>query len=133
MLKVDIYTFSGKVGRAPEFKEVGDGLAKMSVAVNRSWKKDGEWQDEVQWVEIQAWGKQAQWLMDKGISKGDTVYCSGAPEINVWGGNEGRDKNYDLVVKLGFNGFVQLVMKKDDGGFKADAPAAKVDDDGFDF
>ena len=134
MLKVDTYTFSGRVKAAPEFKEVGGGLAKMSVAVNRSWKnKQGEWQDATQWVEIEAWGKQAGWLIEKGLDKGDIVYCSGAPETDPWLSNTGEAKA-SLVVKLGFNGFVQVVIKKGDsaGGFTPDAPAAKVDD-GFDF
>lgn len=129
MLKVDMYKFSGRVGKEPVFKEVGGGLAKMSVAVSRNYKKDNEWVDKTQWVEVEAWGKQAGWLMEKGISKGDTVYCGGAPEISVWGGKDGGEPKFDMVIKLGFDGFVQLVVKKESGGFTADRPAAVVADD----
>jgi len=138
MLKVDTFTFSGRVGKAPEFKEVGGGLAKMSVAINRSWKdKQGEWVDNTQWVELEAWGKQAEWLMSKGINKGDIVYCAGAPETNAWLA-QGNEAKASLIVKLGFNGFVQVVTKKEgDGGFKADPkPAAATvpaEDDGLPF
>jgi len=55
----------GRLGKAPELKNVGTGTAmlKLSIATNERFKgADGEWKDDTQWHPVVAWGKQAERL-----------------------------------------------------------------------
>jgi len=70
----------GRVGKDPEWREVGNGLCTFGVAVNKSWKdNEGEWQEKTSWFDVSLWGKSGQYMMDK-VHKGDTVLVSGEME-----------------------------------------------------
>jgi single stranded DNA-binding protein len=69
-------TIIGRVGRDPEWKEVGGGLCKFSVAVSRNTKKGAEWVSETDWFDVSVWGDYGKRLMEK-IAKGNLVYVTG--------------------------------------------------------
>src|SRR3990167_10387881 len=49
----------GHLTRDPEkrFTPSGTAVTKFGLAVNRSWKKGDEWQEEVCFIDVTAWGK----------------------------------------------------------------------------
>ncbi len=52
----------GRLGAQPEYvtTEKGKTLARFSIAVNNGYKdKSGNWVDDTQWHNINAWGKTA--------------------------------------------------------------------------
>lgn len=68
----------GRVGQSPEQLKFDNGgsLVKFTIATNRSYKKDGEWQDFTTWhnIEVKFDKMQDQALK---ISKGDLVGIEG--------------------------------------------------------
>ena len=74
----DNTTIVGKVGRDAEMRYMPNGTAvtSFSVAVDRSYKKDGEIIKRTIWYRIQAFGKLAEVCKD--VSKGATILVSGA-------------------------------------------------------
>lgn len=69
----------GRLGAQPEFltTENGRSLARFSLAVNSSYKdKTGNWINDTQWHNINAWGKTAD-LVKNILSKGQEVVVEG--------------------------------------------------------
>jgi len=83
----------GYAGRDAEYKDVGTGMAKFSLACTESWKdkNTGEWQEKTTWVSCIIWGSGAQRAVEK-IKKGDHVYVKGMIELNEWTNKEGEAK-----------------------------------------
>ena len=71
-------TIVGRLGGDPEYKEVGDGLWKFSVAVTRSWKAKGAsgWTEETDWYNCDCWGEFGARTC-KGLKKGALVVVDG--------------------------------------------------------
>jgi single-strand DNA-binding protein len=73
----DNITIVGKVGRDAEmrFMPNGDPVTAFSVAVDRSYKKDGENIKRTIWYKVSVFGKFAEVCKD--IKKGNNVFVSG--------------------------------------------------------
>lgn len=69
----------GRLGATPEFvtTETGKSLARFSIAVNSGFKdKTGNWVNETQWHNINAWGKTAE-LVKRILDKGQEIVVEG--------------------------------------------------------
>mgnify|MGYP001312515578 CR=1 FL=1 len=66
-------TLTGNIGKEPELKTFEDGKMKVELAVAiKQRKKDAP----AFWVQVDMWGKQAEFAMDY-LHKGDTIYAQG--------------------------------------------------------
>lgn len=74
----------GNLTRDAEVKYISNGMAvcKLSIAVNRSFKKDEQWHDEASFFDVEAWGKLAERL--SGASKGQRVLIIGSIKQEHW-------------------------------------------------
>ena len=83
-------TIVGNLGQDPEMRYMPDGQAvtNLSVATNRRWpdRATGEMQEEVTWVRVSVWGKQAE-AANQYLSKGRQVLVEGRlrPDPNTGG------------------------------------------------
>lgn len=69
----------GRLGAQPEYvtTEGGKTLARFSLAINSGYKdKSGNWVDDTQWHNINAWGKTAD-LVKLLLSKGQEIVVEG--------------------------------------------------------
>lgn len=68
----------GNIGNEPEVRQAGDNKKLiLSIATSESWKnKEGKVQEETQWHQVVAWGKQAETL-SKYTKKGDQIAVEG--------------------------------------------------------
>lgn len=57
-------------------------VMQLSLAVNRSFKKNDAWQDEASFFDVEVWGKLAERL--SGITKGQRVLISGSLKQERW-------------------------------------------------
>ena len=97
----------GKVGKDAEMRFAGNGTAitSFSVAVDRSYKKDGETIKRTIWYRAQVVGKLAEICKD--VKKGDTVLLEGSLEADwatgapkVYSKQDGSaGSSFDLTVK----------------------------------
>jgi single-strand DNA-binding protein len=77
----------GNLTRDPEIRYTPSGMAVASfgLAVNRKWrdKSSGEMREEVTFVDIDAWGKQAE-LAGQYLAKGRPLFVEGRLRLDQW-------------------------------------------------
>lgn len=79
-------TIAGNLTRDPEVSTVGSGasLAKFSIAVERSWRKeDGEWEKATSFVDVVCWRNLAD-DAEKLLEKGMRVVVTGRLDQQSW-------------------------------------------------
>lgn len=89
----------GNVGREPEIRQTGGGttVATASLALSERRKVNGEWVDQTEWVNIQAFGKTAEVIRDY-VTKGAKLYVEGKLQTQSWQDKQSGEKKYKTVV-----------------------------------
>src|SRR5215471_11095584 len=110
----------GNLTRDPELKYTPKGMAiaKLGMAVNRVWRNDaGESKEEVTFVDIDAFGKQAE-TISQYLKKGSPLLVEGRLRLDQWDDKQTGQKRSRLGVVL--EGFQFL------GGPRSDAAGAEA-------
>lgn len=92
----------GNLTRDPELRYTPKGMAtaRLGFAVNRKWKTDaGEEREEVTFVDIDAWGKQAE-LIAQYLKKGAPLFVEGRLKFDQWDDKQTGQKVSKLRVVL---------------------------------
>lgn len=107
----------GNLTRDIELRYTGKGAAigKISLALNRKWKdKDsGESRDEVTFVEVDSFGRQAETLAQY-LKKGSKIMIEGRLKLDTWEDKQTQQKRSKLGVML--ESFTFLEGRQDGGG-----------------
>ena len=108
------------------FLYVGNGTAKavVSLAVNRSVKKNGNWADEVSFINVTIWGKTAENLKQY-LKKGTQICVEGYLTQDRWEKDGKKESRLNVTAES-----VQLLgggnkggnNQQNDGGFPEDNP-----------
>lgn len=91
----------GHLTRDPELKYTASGasLCKFGFAVNRKYKAGDEWKEEVCFIDITVWGRQAE-SCDKYLEKGKLALVEGRLHFNSWTSPDGQKKSkHDIVAE----------------------------------
>jgi single-strand DNA-binding protein len=92
-------TVIGNLTSDPEVKttKTGSSVLKVGLAVNRRWKnKQDEWEEEVSFFDVNAWGELADNVASS-LSKGSRVIVSGRLEQQSWE-KEGQKQSKVVLV-----------------------------------
>ncbi len=92
----------GNLTRDPELRYTPKGMAiaKIGLAVNRSWKTEtGESKEEVTFVDIDAFGKQAETIAQY-MKKGSPLLVEGRLRLDQWDDKQTGQKRSRLGVVL---------------------------------
>ncbi|MCW5558802.1 MAG: single-stranded DNA-binding protein [Verrucomicrobiae bacterium] len=92
----------GNLTRDPELRYTpkGQAVARLGLAVNRSYKlESGETREEVTFVDIDAWGKQAE-LISQYLRKGNPLFVEGRLKLDQWDDKTSGQKRTALRVVL---------------------------------
>jgi single-strand DNA-binding protein len=93
----------GNLTRDPELRFTGKGtaIAKLSLAINRTWRDaaSGELKEEATFVDIDAFGKQAETL-GKYVKKGSPIMIEGRLRLDTWEDKQTNQKRSRLGVVL---------------------------------
>src|SRR5437870_5349399 len=94
---------AGNLTRDPELRYTPKGLAiaKFGLAINRSWKdgETGETKEEVTFVDIDAFGKQAE-TIGQYLKRGKPVLIEGRLRLDSWEDKNTKEKRSRLGVVL---------------------------------
>jgi|SRR5882672_5342455 len=93
---------AGNLTRDPELRYTPKGMAiaKFGLAINRTWKNEtGEAKEEVTFVDIDAFGKQAETLA-KYMKKGRPLLMEGRLRLDQWDDKQTGQKRSRLGVVL---------------------------------
>lgn len=117
-------TLIGHVTRDPELRNLqgGSAVVNFGIAVNREWTKDGNKQSETCFVDVAAFGKQAE-VLEKYVKKGDPIFIAGRLKQDSWE-KDGQKRTKLSVIVENF----QFLRAGGDGGGAKTAPAAKKTD-----
>ncbi len=92
----------GNLTRDPELRYTpkGQANAKLALAVNRKWSTEsGENREEVTFVDIDAWGKQAETIAQH-CKKGRPLFVEGRLKLDQWDDKTTGQKRSALKVVL---------------------------------
>ena len=83
-------TIIGNLGQDPEMAYTGNGVAytRFSLAVSRSYERDGERVEETEWFKVTAWNKLAE-LCNEYLIKGQKAYVDGRISLGEWSRSDG--------------------------------------------
>ena len=116
----------GNLTRDPELRYTPKGLAiaKIGLAVNRTWKSEtGESKEEVTFVDIDAFGKQAE-TIGQYLKKGRPILIEGRLRLDQWDDKQTGQKRSRLgVVMEGFQ-FLDSGNRGEPGAETPRRPAA---------
>ena len=129
MANVNKVFLIGNLTRDPElrFTSSGSAVAGFGLAINRKYKQGDEWKEEVCFVDITVWGKQAENCAEY-LSKGRPVFIEGYLKLNSWETDSGEKRNKLEVVALTVQ-FLGRAGGRDDssGGDSGSSIGAKDD------
>jgi single-strand DNA-binding protein len=120
---------AGNMTRDPEARALPSGqpLTKFSLAVNRSYTtKEGEKREEVTYVDIESYGKQAE-IIAKYCGKGSGILVEGRLKLDQWEDKKTNEKRSRLGVVL--ENFTFLGGKAQGGEEGGSAPRARGGND----
>lgn len=92
--------FIGRLGKDVEIRYLpnGNAVANFSIAVNKSWKKDGVKQEKTSWIKLVAFGKLAE-ICGQYVKKGQQIFVSGELTENEWEKEGVKRYTTEIVVK----------------------------------
>lgn len=114
----------GNLTRDPElrFTPKGTAIARIGLAVNRSWRDaNGELKEEVTFVDVDAFGKQAETL-GQYMKKGRPLLVEGRLKLDTWEDKQTNQKRSRLGVVLESFQFLDFRGGDDSGGGGAPRP-----------
>lgn len=92
----------GNLTRDPELRYTpkGTAIARIALAVNRNWRTDsGETREEVTFVDIDAFGKQAE-VIGEYLRKGSPMMVEGRLRLDSWDDRTTGQKRSKMLVVL---------------------------------
>jgi single-strand DNA-binding protein len=114
----------GNLTRDPEIKYTpkGTAVAQVGLAVNRVWSNDaGEKQEEVTFVDIELWGRQAE-IAGEYLKKGRPVFIGGRLKLDSWDDKQTGQKRSKMKV-VGEQ--LQLLGSREGGSGSAESGEAR--------
>jgi single-strand DNA-binding protein len=121
----------GNLTRDPELRVTagGNSICKLGLATSRVYStKDGERREETTFVDIDAFGKQAE-VISKYMRKGRPIMVEGRLKLDQWEANDGQKRNKLSVVLENF----QFLGSRDDdeggnsgGGYEKSSPPQRA-------
>ena len=110
----------GNVTADPELKQTtgGKSVCNFSIAVDRPFVKENSNAQDVDFINVVAWGKTAEFVAAY-FSKGDPIFVSGALQIRSWTDTDGS-KRYSSEVVTDEVSFVRPKPQTDTASEKTD-------------
>jgi single-strand DNA-binding protein len=109
----------GNIGDDPSIRYMPNGgaVANITVATSESWrdKASGEQKEKTEWHRVATFGKLAE-VAGEYLRKGSQVYIEGQLQTRKWQDQNGQDRYTTEVVVQGFNGVMQMLGGKSQGG-----------------
>jgi single-strand DNA-binding protein len=116
---------AGNLTRDPQLSVLpsGSNVVEFGMAVNRKWKApSGEMKEEVCFVDIRAYGRQAETL-NQYTSKGKPLMIEGRLKLDQWESKEGQKRSKLYVILENF----QFLGAPSEGGARGGRSARPAD------
>jgi single-strand DNA-binding protein len=117
----------GNLTRDPEMRVTPNGhtICKLGLAVSRTFStRDGERREETTFVDIDAFGKQAE-VIAKYMRKGRPIMVEGRLKLDQWESNEGQKRSKLGVILENFQFVGGPREDGEGGGYEQSSPPAR--------
>jgi len=107
MINLNKTLHAGNLTRDPELRDTKSGtkVASIAIAINRHWKdKDGNPQQETEFQDITAYGKQAE-TIGQYFKKGDPIFVEGRLKTEKWEDKDGNPRSKKIIILENFKFF----------------------------
>jgi single-strand DNA-binding protein len=106
----------GNLTRDVEVRTTQGGMqvAKLGMAINRKWTQNGEQKESTCFVDMTAFGRQAE-VLAQYVAKGSPLFVEGRLEYSTWEAQDGQKRNKLEVVIENFQ-FVGQPRSEGGGG-----------------
>src|SRR6266702_1484350 len=118
---------AGNLTRDPELRYTpkGTAIAKITVAINRSWKTEtGETREEVTFVDVDAFARQAE-VIGQYFKKGRPILMEGRLRYETWEDKQTSQKRSKLGVVLDNFQFIDSGSGRSEGSAASDGARAR--------
>jgi len=119
----------GNLTRDPELRYTpsGQAVADIRVAINRRRRgPDGERRDSTTFVDVTAWGRQAE-VINEYFSKGNAIFVDGRLSLDEWTSQDGQRRSKLRVVLENFE-FITPRASSREAAPRPQAPSPKPGD-----
>ncbi|MCF3974647.1 single-stranded DNA-binding protein [Paracoccus salsus] len=110
----------GNLGRDPEIRTFQNGgkVANLRIATSEQWKdrNTGERREKTEWHSVAITSEGLVNVVERFLKKGSKVYIEGQLETRKWQDQSGQDRYSTEVVLRGFNGTLQMLDGRGEGG-----------------
>ncbi|MBU3032267.1 single-stranded DNA-binding protein [Paracoccus marinaquae] len=110
----------GNLGRDPEIRTFQNGgkVANLRIATSEQWKdrNTGERRERTEWHSVAVMSEGLVNVVERYLKKGSKVYVEGQLETRKWQDQSGQDRYTTEVVLRGFNGSLQMLDGRGEGG-----------------
>ena len=110
----------GNLGRDPEIRTFQNGgkVANLRIATSEQWKDrtSGERRERTEWHSVAIMSEGLVNVVERFLKKGSKVYVEGQLETRKWQDQSGQDRYTTEVVLRGFNGTLQMLDARGEGG-----------------
>ena len=110
----------GNLGRDPEIRTFQNGgkVANLRIATSEQWKdrNTGERQERTEWHSVAIMSEGMVNVVERFLRKGSKVYIEGQLQTRKWQDQSGQDRYTTEVVLRGFNGTLQMLDGRGEGG-----------------
>jgi len=139
--KINTIVLSGRLTRDVDLRYIpsGTAVAKLSLAFDRSYQKNGEWQQETSYLDVVVWSKRGEQCAES-LHKGSPVVVEGYIRTRSYVDSNNQNRKITEVVanKVSFlekTGFTsdQNYEPVNKPSFKKEEPAANITDDDVPF
>ncbi len=91
--RINSVVLSGRLTRDVELRYTPNGTptAKLPIAFNRVWLKDGEWQEETGFIDIIVWSRRAEQCAEH-LHKGSPIVAEGYIKTRTWQDKENQNR-----------------------------------------
>lgn len=100
----------GRLAKDPELRGEGTRVCNFSIACAEKYKKDGEWKEKTEWINVVIFGTQAE-NCAKYLSKGSQVFIEGKLQTTSYE-KDGR-KIYQTKVVAHFVNFLSKKQEQE--------------------
>ncbi|TRW96656.1 single-stranded DNA-binding protein [Paracoccus sp. M683] len=110
----------GNLGRDPEIRTFQNGgkVANLRIATSEQWKdrNTGERREKTEWHSVAVMSEGLVNVVERFLKKGSKVYVEGQLETRKWQDQSGQERYTTEVVLRGFNGTLQMLDGRGEGG-----------------
>jgi len=113
--RINNITISGRLTRDVDLRYTPSGtpVAKISIAFDRRYQKNGNWETETSYIDVISWDQKATYYAEN-LVKGTAVLIEGRLQVRTYTNNEGKNVKISEIVSNRIHILEWLDNKKSD-------------------